>query len=455
MGFISVDPADGVPWAEAESWDRSRLERELAAAHAAAVAWRSTAVIERAALLRRVADVLHARRDSLARLISREMGKLLREALAEVDKCAWGCEHYAEHGAQWLADEVIATDAARSLVRYEPLGTILAIMPWNFPLWQALRCAAPALLAGNTVLLKHASNTMQCALALERVFDDAGCPPGVFHALLIGADLVPAVIDDPHVRAVTLTGSEAAGRSVAQAAAARLKKTVLELGGSDPFIVLADADLDAAAHAAVAARFQNAGQSCIAAKRFIVEEAVSDIFVERLEAAIAALRPGHPLDPQTTLAPLARADLRDQLRRQVNESTARGARLRCGGNVVPGAGFFYAASLLDRVAPGMPAFDEELFGPVAAVTRARDAAHAVQLANASRYGLGASVWTTDVAKAQALVPQLECGMVFINAQVKSDPRLPFGGIKDSGYGRELGPHGLREFVNVKTVWTAR
>jgi succinate-semialdehyde dehydrogenase/glutarate-semialdehyde dehydrogenase len=266
---------------------------------------------------------------------------------------------------------------------------------------------------------------------------------------------VPAVIDDPRVHAVTLTGSEVAGRSVAQAAAARLKKTVLELGGSDPFIVLADADLAVAVRTAVVARFQNAGQSCIAAKRFIVEDAIADAFIERFDSAIAALRPGNPLDPQTSLAPMARADLRDQLQRQVAESISRGARLVCGGRALPGAGFFYAASLLDGVTPGMAAFDEELFGPVAAVTRVRDAAHAVQLANASRYGLGASIWSADAARAGALVPQLECGMVFVNAQVKSDPRLPFGGIKHSGYGRELGPHGLREFVNVKTVWTAR
>jgi succinate-semialdehyde dehydrogenase/glutarate-semialdehyde dehydrogenase len=406
-------------------------------------------------VLEKAADILRDRKEYFGALITREMGKPVSQAIAEAEKCAAACEYYARNAQAMLSQEAVPTDASQSFVRFDPLGVILAVMPWNFPFWQVFRFAAPALMAGNACLLKHSSSVPMCSRAIESLLQEAGLPAHVFTSLLIGPAPVAEIAAHPAVRAATLTGSDHAGRQLAQACGAKLKKTVLELGGSDPFIVLEDADLEAAVKTGITARLVNNGQSCIAAKRFIVEEAVCDIFVERLEAAIAALRPGHPLDPQTTLAPLARADLRDQLRRQVNESTARGARLRCGGNVVPGAGFFYAASLLDRVAPGMPAFDEELFGPVAAVTRARDAAHAVQLANASRYGLGASVWTTDVAKAQALVPQLECGMVFINAQVKSDPRLPFGGIKDSGYGRELGPHGLREFVNVKTVWTAR
>ncbi len=453
MAFTSIDPATGEAQACVEAWDEARLEAALERAEAAFRAWSGAPLAERCRLLEALAAELRRRREELARLMSREMGKLLGEALAEVDKCAWVCEHYAAHAPAFLAPEPAACDAPRRCwVGYEPLGPWLAVMPWNFPFWQVLRCAAPALAAGNVVLLKHASNVPRCALALEGLFQGAGFPEGVFQSLMIPASLVGRVVDDARVRGVSLTGSEAAGREVAARAGAALKRTVLELGGSDPFLVLEDADLEEAARTAVAARFLNAGQSCIAAKRLIVVEAVAGPFLEALTAGIRALRPGDPLDPATTLAPLAREDLRRQLHHQVEASVARGAVPLLGCEPLPGRGWFYAPSLLDRVRPGMPAFDEELFGPVAAVVRAADEDEAVALANRSRYGLGASVWTRDRERGERVGRRLASGMVFVNGMVKSDPRLPFGGVKDSGYGRELGHHGLREFVNVRTWW---
>lgn len=450
--YVSVNPATGITASTTACWNQERWELALQESTAAARRWSRVSLEQRALLLHKAADVLRAQREPLARLITLEMGKLLREARAEVDKCAWGCDYFAEHGPALLAEEKIVTDAAHSVVRYEPLGPVLGVMPWNFPLWQAIRAAAPLLLAGNTFVFKHSSNVPQCALALERVFTDAGFPQGVVSALMITATQVHDVIRDVRIRGVTLTGSEDAGRRVAATAGATLKKSVLELGGSDAFIVLADADLEFTLTHALTARFQNAGQSCIAAKRFIVVDAVADTFVQRFAACIAALVPGDPCLDTTTLAPLARTDLRDLLHAQVTTSVARGAVCITGGTPLPGAGFFYAPTLLDHVTADMPAFDAELFGPVAAVVRARDAQHAVALANTSRFGLSASLWTRDVAHAETLAGQLETGMVFINAVVKSDPRLPFGGIKDSGYGRELGRHGLREFVNMKTLW---
>ncbi len=452
MSLQSINPATGETLAVIEPWTSAQVETALAAAARAAPDWAATALAARCEALRRMARLLRARRDELARLITLEMGKLIGEARAEIDKCALACDYYAEQAPAFLADEIIASDAGRSFVAHEPLGTLLAVMPWNFPFWQVFRCAAPAIAAGNTILLKHAANVPQCAQAIESLWRESGLPEGVFRTLLITADQVPDVIADDRVRAVTLTGSEAAGRAVAACAGRHLKKTVLELGGSDPFIVLPDAELEAAVEVAVTSRFLNAGQSCIAAKRFIVVAAVADAFLERFKAAVTALRCGDPLDEATTLAPLARPDLRETLHRQVQASLAAGAVAVTGCAPHPGRGAFYLPSLLDRVGPGMPAWEEEMFGPVAAVIRVADEEEAVAVANASRFGLGGSVWTRDTARGERLARRIQSGAVFVNGLVKSDPRLPFGGIKASGYGRELSHHGLREFLNLKTVW---
>ncbi len=452
MAFITVNPATAEQVWSCAAWDAIQIERALAKTASATPPWAALPVAERCGLLRRAAEVLRARADELAGLITLEMGKLGKEARAEVEKCAAGCDYYADHAQAFVADEFIASDAGRSLVAYQPLGTVLAIMPWNFPLWQVFRFAAPALAAGNTALLKHASNVPQCALAIERIFVEAGFPRGVFRTLMISAAQTEQLIADPRVHAVTLTGSEPAGRKVAAAAGAHLKKSVLELGGSDAFIVLADADLELAVSNAFTSRFQNAGQSCIAAKRFIVVNEVAEAFMSRFKAAVEKLTAGDPAHEGTTLAPMARGDLRDELHQQVNASIWRGAVKVTGCAPLPGPGYFYAASILDRVAPGMPAYDQELFGPVAAVIRAADETEAVAVANASRFGLGGSIWTRDAARGEYLARRLQAGACFVNGMVKSDPRLPFGGVKDSGYGRELSHHGLREFVNAKTIW---
>lgn len=452
MAFVSINPATGERLAEYPAWGSAAIEQALREAAAAAPLWAATPLAERCELMRRAAAILRERREALARTITLEMGKLRREALAEVDKSALGCEYYAEHGPAFLADEEIASDAGRSFVAWQPLGTVLAVMPWNFPLWQVFRFAAPALVAGNTGLLKHASNVPQCALAIEAVFRDAGFPAGVFRTLMIGSTQVEAVIRDARVQAVTLTGSEPAGRQVAATAGACLKKSVLELGGSDAFIVLEDADLDWTVQQAVASRFLNGGQSCIAAKRFIVVDAIAERFLPRFRAAVEALKAGDPLSDDTTLAPLARPDLRDELHRQVMDSIAAGAEALTGCRPLEGTATYYAPSILDQVRPGMRAYAEELFGPVAIVIRARDEQDAVHIANDSRFGLGGSVWTADTARGERIARQLECGCAFVNGLVKSDPRLPFGGIKASGYGRELSLLGLREFVNAKTIW---
>ncbi|AGA90032.1 NAD-dependent aldehyde dehydrogenase [Thioflavicoccus mobilis 8321] len=454
MALQSINPFDGETLESIAPHDAAALERAVGAAAAAAGAWAARPVTERTAFLKAAAERLRAGRAELARVITREMGKLIGEAEAEVDKCALVCDYYAEHAERFLADAPVESDAGRSLVVHQPLGVVLAVMPWNFPFWQVFRCAAPALAAGNTVLLKHASNVPRCALKIAEVFVDAGLPAGVFATLLIDAARTEALVADPRIRAVSLTGSEAAGRRVASLAGEHLKKTVLELGGSDAFVVLEDADLDAVVEAAVRGRFINAGQSCIAAKRFIVVDACAEDFLARLRPAIEALRPGDPLDPATTLAPLARADLRDELDEQVRESVRAGARCLAGGGALDGPGWFYAATLLDRVAPGMPAYEDELFGPVAVVIRAGDEAEALRIANDSRFGLGGSVWTADPVRGEAFARRMACGAAFVNGIVKSDPRLPFGGIKDSGYGRELGELGIREFVNAKTLWIA-
>jgi succinate-semialdehyde dehydrogenase/glutarate-semialdehyde dehydrogenase len=453
--LLSVNPADGSVVAERAEATPAEVAAALEAAARAFSSWRRTAFPERAAVLRRAASILRERRDPLARLMALEMGKPVAQGRAEADKCAWACEHYAQHAEAMLAPEPVETDASRSYVAFEPLGPVLAVMPWNFPLWQVFRFAAPALMAGNVGILKHASNVMGCALAIEEVLRDAGAPEGVFRALLVGSARVGALVEAPQVAAVTLTGSTPAGRAVAARAGACLKKNLLELGGSDPYVVLEDADLEAAAETCAAARLVNGGQSCIAAKRFVVVETVRERFTALLVERMAARRLGDPLEDATDVGPQARSDLRDDLHRQVEASVAAGARVLLGGRVPGGPGAYYPPSVLDRVRPGMPAFDEELFGPVAAVVAACDEDDAIRLANRTAFGLGAAVFTRDRERGERIARrELEAGSCFVNAFVRSDPRLPFGGIRESGWGRELGTFGIRELVNVKTVYVA-
>jgi succinate-semialdehyde dehydrogenase/glutarate-semialdehyde dehydrogenase len=450
----SINPATEEKTASYEAHAREEVEARIAEAAAAFRDWREESSEERSACLRRAADALRRDRGELGALMTREMGKPISEAKAEIDKCAWVCDFYAENGARFLAPEPAESDGSQAFVRFDPLGCVLAVMPWNFPFWQVFRFAAPALAAGNVGILKHASNVPGCALAIERILRDAGIPAGAFSVLLVGSEGVDDVIADERIAAVTLTGSEPAGRAVAAAAGRHLKKTVLELGGSDPFIVLADVEVGRVAEAAAKARCINSGQSCIAAKRFIVEEPIAEAFETALVEAMNGLRVGDPMDPDTEVGPLARADLRDELDEQVRRSVEAGATVLAGGQRLAGTGFFYAPTVLAGVEPGTPAFEEEIFGPVAAVVRARDVDHAVDLANRSSFGLGASVWSGDAERGRALAPRIEAGAVFVNGIVKSDPRLPFGGVKRSGYGRELGKFGIREFVNIKTVWIA-
>jgi len=451
MTFQSINPTTGAQLETFEATTPAALEVVLAQADAAWRGWRRRSDAARAALLREAGRLLRDRKSRYARTMALEMGKPLPQGEAEAEKCALACDYYAEHAAAMLALENRRTEASRSYVRFDSLGPILAVMPWNYPFWQVFRFAAPALMAGNVGILKHAPNVSRCALELDALFRDAGFPAGVFQTILVEPDVVARVIADDRVRAVTLTGSPRAGGSVAEQAGRHLKKAVLELGGSDPFIVLADADVRAAARAAAEARLVNSGQSCIAAKRFIVVEAVANQFLDCFGAELGQRKVGDPLQPGTDIGPQARTDLRASLHRQVEESVARGARLLFGGRLPEGPGAFYPPTLLTAVSPGMPAFDEETFGPVAAVIHARDEGEAIRLANASAYGLGASLWTGDRERAERLAADIEAGCVFVNAIVKSDPRLPFGGIKRSGYGRELSEYGLREFVNIKTV----
>jgi succinate-semialdehyde dehydrogenase/glutarate-semialdehyde dehydrogenase len=448
----SINPATEAVLARFPASTPDEIETAIAEAEAAQQTWRRTSFDERAVAMRRLAAHLRSNRDDYAQLITLEMGKPMAEARAEIDKCAWACEFYADQAAAFLADDVIATNATRSFVGYQPLGIVLAIMPWNYPFWQVFRFAAPALMAGNGALLKHASNIPQCALAVGSAFAAAGFPDGLFRTLLLLGAAVEPVIRDRRVRAVTLTGSSDVGARVAAVAGAALKKTVLELGGSDPYIVLADADVAAAAATAVRARNQNTGQSCIAAKRFLVANEVAEEFEERFARAVASLRVGDPLDVATEVGPLARADLRDVLERQVDESVRQGAHVLTGGRRVAGPGYFFEPTVLAGVRDGMPVLAEETFGPVAAVRRVRDAEEAIAIANGSDYGLGGSLWTADVAAGVALARRIESGAVFVNGMVASDPRLPFGGVKHSGWGRELGPFGIREFTNVQTIW---
>ncbi len=455
MVLRSSNPADGTLLREYPEAAPGEVASALAASARAFETWRLTSFPERAAVVRRAGALLRERRDRLARLMALEMGKPLAQGRAESDKCAWVCEHYADHAEAMLAPEPVATDASKSYVAFEPLGPVLAVMPWNFPLWQVFRFAAPALMAGNVGLLKHASNVSGCALAIEEVLHAAGAPRDTFRTLLVGSSRVGALVEAREVAAVTLTGSAPAGRAVAAKAGACLKKAVLELGGSDPYVVLEDAELESAAEVCAASRLVNGGQSCIAAKRFVVVEAVLERFTALLVERMRERRMGDPLEEGVDVGPQARPDLRDELHRQVESSVARGARLLLGGRVPDGPGAYYPPSVLAGVEPGMPAFDEELFGPVAAVVAARDERDAIRLANHTVFGLGAAVFTRDPERGERIARhELQAGSCFVNAFVKSDPRLPFGGIRESGYGRELGPFGIREFVNVKTVYVA-
>ena len=452
MAIESVNPATGERLRAFEPDAPDAVAAKLAAAAAAFKSWSGRPVAERAAVLRRAGEILQAEARAFAAVMTAEMGKLLGAAVQEAEKCAACCRYYADHAEAFLRPEVIAESAgARDAVMFQPLGAVLAVMPWNFPFWQVIRFAVPALAAGNVGLLKHASNVPQCALALEDLFARAGAPAGVFQTLLIGSDRVAAVIGDERVAAVTVTGSEGAGRDIAATAGKHVKKSVLELGGSDAFVVLASADLPRAVATAVKARIVNNGQSCIAAKRFIVADAIYDRFVREFASAMAALRIGDPAAPDTELGPLALAAIRDDVADQVDRSVAAGARLLAGGQRLEGPGFFYPPTVLADVPTGAPAAREEVFGPVAAVFRVAGIDEAIALANATPFGLGAAAWTRDRAEADRLARELESGSVFINGMVASDQRFPFGGVKRSGYGRELGVFGLREFVNIKTV----
>jgi succinate-semialdehyde dehydrogenase/glutarate-semialdehyde dehydrogenase len=452
VSHTSLNPATNELIQTYACWDDHRLEQALEKSRSAQQIWVQSPFSVRAKVLSDTAARLRAQRDRYAALITMEMGKLLREARAEVEKCAGVCDYYAQHGEDFMRAETVVSDAGKSYIAYYPLGTLLAIMPWNFPFWQVFRAAAPALMAGNALALKHAPNVPQCALAIEAIFRDSGLPEGLFTALMITVDQVAGVIASPHVHAVTLTGSEAAGRKVAACAGQHLKKCVLELGGSDPFIVLHDADLELATDTAVSSRFLNCGQSCIAAKRFIVVPQIADEFLHRLKTKVEALKVGDPMNDATQIGPMARIDLRENLHAQIVDSIAQGAVALTGCKPVEREGFFYQPSILDQVTPKARAWHEELFGPAAIVIRAKSEEDALRIANETRYGLGSSIWSKDSARAEKLAAHIQAGCTFINGMVKSDPRLPFGGVKASGYGRELSKLGMHEFVNAKTVW---
>ncbi|MFI4888342.1 MAG: NAD-dependent succinate-semialdehyde dehydrogenase [Burkholderiales bacterium] len=455
MSIQAINPATGEVVATHDEMTPHLVAEIIDAVHAAFIGWRRASYADRAVPMRKAAGILRKEASDFAHLMAREMGKPVRDGVAEAQKCAVACEYFAEHAAKFLQREVVETDARSSFVTFNPLGVVLAVMPWNFPFWQVFRFAAPGLMAGNAAVLKHASNVPGCALAIEEIFRRAGFPENLFRTLMIGNTQVDQVIAHPLVRAVTLTGSGPAGRAVAARAGQLLKKTVLELGGSDPYLVLEDADLDLAADVCTKARLVNSGQSCIAGKRFLVVESVRAGFEERFVKCMAAAKMGDPLDEATDIGPQARTDLRDALQRQVDESVAKGAKRLLGGSIPAGPGAFYPATVLTHVRPGMPAFDEELFGPVAAVIPVRDEAEAIAMANASPFGLGAAVITRDVARGERIAAdRIESGCVFVNGAVRSDSRLPFGGVKESGYGRELASYGIKEFVNIKSVYVA-
>jgi succinate-semialdehyde dehydrogenase / glutarate-semialdehyde dehydrogenase len=452
MAIASVNPATGEVLKTFEPLTDRELAKKLDLAAAAFATHRNTSFAYRAERMLKAAEILEREKERFGRLMSLEMGKPIQSAIDEAVKSAWACRYYAENAERFLADEVVETSASRSYVRYQPLGPVLAIMPWNYPFWQVVRFVAPALMAGNVGLLKHASNVPQCALAVEDVFLRAGFAEGVFQTLLVGASKVDAILSDPRIVAATLTGSEGAGIQVGISAAKRIKKVVLELGGSDPYIVMRTANFDEAVATAVKARVANNGQSCIAAKRFIVEESIADRFEHEFVTRMEALKVGDPLDPKTDLGPLASASAVEDLQRDVQKSIEAGARLLTGGEPLPGKGSFYPPTVLTDIPRNSPAYSEEFFGPVASVFHVKNAEEAIRIANDTRFGLGASVWTQDIAERDLFIQELESGMVFINKMVASDPRVPFGGVKQSGFGRELGPFGIREFTNAKTVW---
>jgi len=453
MPLTSINPATGDPIQSYSEMSAREVGDILQCADRVFAGWRRTPVLGRASIMTRVGETLRAQSETLARLMAQEMGKPVAQGRAEVEKCAWVCDYYAEHAERFLAHEVIPTDAANSFVAFEPLGLVLAVMPWNFPCWQVFRAAVPALMAGNAVVLKHASNVPGCALAIEKVFQRAKLPEGLFRSLLVGSHRVADLIEHPRVKAVTVTGSTSAGRAVAAKAGAMLKKTVLELGGSDPYIILADAELESAVTVCVTSRLINNGQSCIAAKRFIVVESIRKSFEELMVNHMRAQRMGDPFDEAVTVGPLARHDLRDALHQQVTASVQRGARVLLGGAIPDSKGAYYPPTVLTGVTRGMPAYEEELFGPVASIIGVKDEAEAIHAANDSAFGLGAALFTSDTRKGEQIATeQLDAGSCFVNTLVHSDPRLPFGGIKQSGYGRELSVFGIREFVNIKTVY---
>lgn len=451
--LLSIDPATGLEIAAYDIYDDARVSKILQSAHKGFNEWRQRSFRERGSILKNIAKQLRTDKEKLAILATREMGKPIQQGKDEVEKCAAALEYYAKEGASMLANEPVETDARKSYVTFQPLGVVLAIMPWNFPYWQAFRAMAPAVMAGNTMILKHASNVSGCALAIEKVIKDAGAPKGLFQTLLLPSSRVEALIDNPLVAAVTLTGSTAAGRKVAEAAGRNLKKQVLELGGSDAYVVLEDVDVDAAVEICVRGRLINSGQSCIAAKRFIVVKAIKKEFEQRMAAKMQQATYGDPMDTANKIGPMARIDLRDQLHDQVQQTVAKGAKILCGGFIPEGNGAYYPPTVITNVKKGMVAYEEELFGPVATIIEAKDEKDALRIANDNVYGLGGAILSKNRARAEKLaVQELQAGSCFVNENVRSDARLPFGGIKHSGYGREIGSYGIKEFVNIKTIY---